>query len=126
LNLLPLLGWALNDKGEYCFVNSNVSQDLTQREEAAREFRKFYNELATGKDRNVSTIEKFLQVRRFFFIDRHEEKQPNRLDSNSSSVCFSFASSCSSIGQSKSSSRSRTYRLDSRDSRTNVFVEFFF
>lgn len=83
LNLLPLLGWALNDKGEYCFVDTNVSEDLTQREEAAREFRKFYNELATGKDRNVATIEKFLQVRRVFFFSFHidSQKEEKRIDS---------------------------------------------
>ena len=60
--MLPILGWTLNEKDEYWYVPPDVPQELAQRQNAAREFRKFYNELATAKDRPLIEVERFLQV----------------------------------------------------------------
>ncbi|CAF1104687.1 unnamed protein product [Rotaria sp. Silwood1] len=62
LKLLPLLGWLPNDAGEYCYCDTELSHEIAHRQKAAREFRKFYNELATVKNRQPNQLEHFLSV----------------------------------------------------------------
>lgn len=62
--MLPILGWTLNEKDEYWYVPTDIPHEMAHRQNAAREFRKFYNELATAKDRSPIDIERFLQVNR--------------------------------------------------------------
>ncbi|CAF2131884.1 unnamed protein product [Rotaria magnacalcarata] len=61
--LLPLLGWLPNDAGEYCYCDTESPQEIACRKEAAREFRKFYNELATVKNKYPNQLENFLSVK---------------------------------------------------------------
>jgi hypothetical protein len=62
LKLLPLLGWSLNETGEYCYVYTYSPHEIANRKKAADEFRKFYNELATARERNPRDLERFLSV----------------------------------------------------------------
>ncbi|CAF4741940.1 unnamed protein product [Rotaria socialis] len=61
--LLPLLGWLPNNAGEYCYCDTESPQEIECRKEAAREFRKFYNELATAKNKHPNQLENFLSIR---------------------------------------------------------------
>ncbi|CAF1016771.1 unnamed protein product [Rotaria sordida] len=63
LKLLPLLGWSPNSIGEYCYCDTESLHEIAHRQEAAREFRKFYNELATVKNRQPNQLEHFLSIR---------------------------------------------------------------
>ena len=62
MELLPLLGWFLHETGEYCYELTESSDEIDHRRAAAREFRRFYNELATARDRHPSQLENFLNV----------------------------------------------------------------
>lgn len=69
MELLPILGWFLNETGEYCYVYTEEADIIEHRRAAAREFRKLYNELATTRDRNPSQLEHFLNVSLMHSID---------------------------------------------------------
>ena len=62
MKLLPLLGWVINETGKYSYLHTDSPQEIANRKKAALEFRKFYNELATAKDRNPRELENFLNV----------------------------------------------------------------
>ena len=71
LKLLPLLGWILSETGEYCYVYTESPDEIAHRKEAAREFRRFYNELATIRDRSPNQLEHFLSVSQSNFDWHH-------------------------------------------------------
>jgi hypothetical protein len=62
LNLLQLFGWLPNSRGDYIFVNANSTEETTQREEVANEFRQFYDELKKTKENDIGSIENFHAV----------------------------------------------------------------
>ncbi len=62
MNLLPLFGCTLNNRGDYIFVEANTPQEITLRETAANEFRQFYDELKKVKSGSVNVVEYFLNV----------------------------------------------------------------
>jgi hypothetical protein len=63
MKLLPLLGWVINDEtGKYIYLYTDSPHEMANRKKAAHEFRKFYNELVTAKDRNPRELENFLNV----------------------------------------------------------------
>ncbi|CAF3576078.1 unnamed protein product [Rotaria sp. Silwood1] len=57
LNLLQLLGWHPNHRGDYIFVDANSPEETHQREQVANEFRQFYDELKKTKDRDIGSVE---------------------------------------------------------------------
>ncbi|CAF1331932.1 unnamed protein product, partial [Rotaria sordida] len=60
LNLLPLFGCTLNNRGDYIFVDANRSEDSALREAAGNEFRQFYDELKKIKNGSSIVMEYFL------------------------------------------------------------------
>jgi hypothetical protein len=62
LNLLLLFGCCINNRGDYIFVDANTPQEITLRENAANEFRQFYDELKKVKNGSVTVVEYFLNV----------------------------------------------------------------
>ena len=62
MKLLPLFGCTPNNRGDYIFVDANTPQEIELRENAANEFRQFYDEIKKVKNGNVIIMEYFLNV----------------------------------------------------------------
>lgn len=62
MELLPLFGCTVNNRGDYIFVDANTPEELARVENAGNEFRRFYDELKKIKNGNVDIVEYFLHV----------------------------------------------------------------
>lgn len=62
LEVLQLFGYFPNGKGDYVFIETKSNHELTQRTEAAWEFRRFYDELKKIKDDHPGVLEYCISV----------------------------------------------------------------
>jgi len=62
LNLLPLFGCSPNSRGDYVFINAQTSDAQALRDQAAQEFRQFYDEIKKVKNNSTIIMEYFLNV----------------------------------------------------------------
>ena len=60
---MGLFGYFANNEKDYVLRNSKHIDEVARRLEAAKEFRRFYDELKKGKEDNVNVIEYYLSVR---------------------------------------------------------------
>jgi hypothetical protein len=63
LELLQIFGYVANKKKDYTLTEAKSSHEIAGRAEAAREFRRFYDELKKSKEDSVAVIEYCLSVR---------------------------------------------------------------
>ena len=62
MQLLQFFGYFPNGNGDYILFEAKSTAERTQRTEAAREFRQFYDELKQTKDEAVPVLEYCLSV----------------------------------------------------------------
>jgi len=60
------LGYQLNGLGDYAYQEIDSRNEMTNRQNAANEFQKFYNDLKKIKEGSLNGFEEYIQVT--FFI----------------------------------------------------------